>query len=179
MSDSKLKIASPLATLLSVILATAPISASACDLSCWLHPADSECHIARSYASSNSRTVESKPAIPAMKSHHCGRSVGPHAGGTHAVEAVHSDFASSAAGMYGADSEGSRTVSSCTQEECRRTSASTLPPQRNFSQTDSSPAEEIGSLNLFTFLVNSEQTRLEIPPSGISAPDLLATSLRI
>jgi len=178
-SDSKLKIASPLATLLSVIVATTSISASACDLSCWLHLADSECHIAGSYTSLKSRTVESKPSVPEMKSHHCGRSIGPHAARTYAGDAARSHFASSATGMHGEGSEGSRTVSSCTQEECRKPSASTSPPQRNSSQTDSSPAEEIGILNLFSFTVNSEQTRLERPPSGISAPDRLTTSLRI
>jgi hypothetical protein len=173
------KLASPLATLLSVILATTSISASACDLSCWLHPADSDCHIAGSYASLKSRTVESRPSVPEMKSHHCGRSIGTHAGGTHAGDVARTHFASSATGMHGAGSEGSRTFSSCAQEECRKPSASTSPPRRNSSQTDPSPAEEIGILNLFSFPVSSQQTRLERPPSGIPAPDRLTTSLRI
>ena len=179
MSDLKLKMVSPLATLLSVILATTSISASACDLSCWLHLADSECHIALFHASFESRTVESKPSVSEMKSHHCGRSIGTHAGGTHAGDAARSHFASSMAGMHGAGSEGSRTVSSCAQEECRKPTAFTPPPQRTFSQTDSLPAEEIGILNLFSFTVKSQQTRLETPPSGILAPDRLTTSLRI
>jgi hypothetical protein len=167
---------SPLATLLSLLLAATSVSASACDLSCWFHLADSDCHIVGSSPTRKVGPANSKPSAMEMTSHHCGRSIG-----NHTINGAPGRSASSAIAMrmHGAGSDGSRTISSCTQEECRKPSASTSPAQRNLSQTDSSPAEEIGSLNLFSFTVNSQEKRLERPPSGIPALDRLTTSLRI
>ena len=48
-----------LPTLLSVLLVSAPLSTSACDLSCWLHQTGSGCHSVSSATEDNQRTPAS------------------------------------------------------------------------------------------------------------------------
>lgn len=49
-----------LPALLSVVLVFAPLAASACDLSCWLHQTDSHCHSVSSATENNQTSASSK-----------------------------------------------------------------------------------------------------------------------
>jgi hypothetical protein len=169
------RMGSPLATLLSLLLAATSVSASACDLSCWFHLADSDCHIAGSNASFKSRTVQSKSSVMKVKSHHCGRSIG-----NHTINGVPRHSASSAIAMrmHRADVV-SRTSKACTQDECRQPSASMLLLVGNISRTDPLHAMDIGILNPSRLNASSHWASLENPPRGIPAPDRVTTSLRI
>jgi len=174
------RMGSPLATLLSLLLAATSVSASACELSCWLHVADSDCHNAGSSQTRKASPVNSKSSVMEMKSHHCGRSIG-----NHTINGAPGYSASStiAIRMHGADvvPETSKAAWSCTQDECRQPSASMSLPRGNISRTDPLPvhAIDIGILHPASLNASSCRSSLENPPRGIPAADRLTTSLRI
>jgi hypothetical protein len=169
------RMGSPLATLLSLLLAATSVSASACDLSCRFHLADSDCHIARSSPTRKASPVDSKSSVIEMKSHHCGRSIG-----NHTINGVpgHSASSATAMRMHGADVV-SKPSKACTQDECRQPSASMLLLVGNISRADPLQAIDVGILNPSSLNASSHWASLENPPRGIPAPDRLTTSLRI
>jgi hypothetical protein len=60
--------------MVALLLVLAPVSASACDLSCWLHQAHSDCHLAQSGSESGSQNQGSAMSMPP------GMDMGPGAG---------------------------------------------------------------------------------------------------
>lgn len=175
-------IASPLATLLSLMMAMTSLSASACDLSCWLHVAHSNCPIADPRAAP--RVVEVSSA-PRMSSHHCGSLVGTHAAdirehsvpsatGTRLALVKYSpqNAPRVTAGGYPG------TFSSCTQEAYCQPSVSTFPAKIDSSQTVSFQAADVSILIPFS-PSTSRSGNLESPPSEGLAADCPLANLRL
>jgi hypothetical protein len=177
-------IANPLAILLSFLMATTSLSASACDLSCWLHVAHSSCPIAGPRTASKIVAVSSMPVGTSMSSHHCGSLAGirtadarehsvPSATGTPLALVKYST--QTAPTMNAGDGPG--MFSSCTQEAYCQPSVSTFPRKIDSSQTVSQAAE-IRILSRVSPLTLRSGT-LESPPSGVLAADCPLTNLRI
>jgi hypothetical protein len=170
-----LKIANPLSVLLSLLLATTSVPASACDLSCWFHFAYSECHIPRP-SSREAGQIKSKPAAMDMQSHHCGSSIGPRAS-----DGAPSQSAPSHTGIrvVNAGAAHSETASSCAQERCHQPSASASLTEGSVSQGDPLNAPELGIVSRISTSVSPQPIRLKSPPSVVSETDRLTISLRI
>jgi len=140
-------ITTSLATLLSFLLISAPVSAWACDLSCSSHQARSDCH--SSTATSKEDTamsmtpgmdmgsdqtegpMEPDTAISATPGHSMPMSPQQEMA-TRRLEQV-----SKIEMRTGALHDHSNTVSSCTHETCSQVSASASPPSAHHSQPSS------------------------------------------
>lgn len=170
-----LKIASPLSILLSLLLTMTSVPASACDLSCWLHLAHSDCHIT-GLSFPEAGGIKSKPPAMDMQSHHCGSSIG-----SRASDAVPSRSEPSLTGILIVDAGSlrSKTASSCAQDRCRQPSASASLTQGSVSQGDPLNAIESGIVSRIRASISPQAARLKGPPLVVSEPDRLIISLRI
>lgn len=137
------KMARLLPTLLSVLLVSAPLSTSACDLSCWLHQTGSHCHSVSSATEDDQRVSASSKmdmsSEAVMSSHGAQCNEGPvrhaNAGTRHhsmsaqmntvrgSLQAIQKSEVSSNA-MF----DNSNTLSPCSHETCSQASASASPP---------------------------------------------------
>jgi hypothetical protein len=176
-------IASPLATLLSLLMATTSLAASACDLSCWLHVEHSDCPIAGSLSADKAVAATSAPAGTPMTPHHCGSMIASRTSSGSAHSVLSSTAIPTLLVRHSRRPESPRgpwTFSSCTREECGERSAFTLPSKADRSQTVSSYSTEIRFLSSFNPRPTSRSKRLESPPSEASAADCSPlTTLRI
>jgi hypothetical protein len=182
-TDSMRTFASPLAALLSLLMATTSLSASACDLSCWLHEAHSSCPIASSRAAAKAVAATSTPAGTSITPHHCGGMIASRtsSGSAHSVLSStaipallvrHSRRPESPSGPW--------TFSSCPREDCGERSAFTFPSKADRSQTVAWHSTETRFLSSFNSRPRSRYRRLESPPSEVSAADCSPlTTLRI
>ena len=187
------KMAPSLPVLLSVLLVCTPLSASACDLSCWLHRTASDCHSASSATEADQRMMSASSAMDmsseAETSSHVTQS---HAAPDHSVNAsTHhsmpqqmdmvrgslqvikkSDVSSSAT------FDPSKTLSPCSHETCSQASASALPPRARGDQPAYLHCTAIGGWSPANFLTSSHRVAPGTAPP-INLPVHLLTTLRI
>ena len=170
------------AALLSALMVAASVSASACDLSCWLHQAQSDCH---SVDSTNSKQTTMKMSSTMDMDMNMEME-----GGTDAPPAMPKALALESLETMGTMSMdmASSTIktlvfafsfSSCTHEICSQTSVSVSPPTRHHSELASlhwiaiSTSTAINSKAAF----QSMSPRAS-PPDGL-VPARLHTPLRV
>src|SRR2546427_6173775 len=138
------KIATSLPVLLSLLLVCTPLSASACDLSCWLHQTASDCHSASSATEADQRMMPASSAMDmsseAETNSHVTQS---RAGLDHSVNAsTHHSMSTQMDMVRGslqvikksdvsssATFDHSKTLSPCSHETCSQASASASPPR--------------------------------------------------
>jgi hypothetical protein len=165
-------IASPLATLLSLLMATTWLAASTCDLSCWLNAAHPDCPIAGSPSTPKAVAVTSTPAGTSMTPHHCGSTIASRTSNASGHSAASSTAMPT---LLGRDSRrpespsGPWTLSSCTQEGCSERPAFTFSSKADKSQTASSHSTEIRFPNSLNPRPTSRSGRLASPPAEVSA----------
>jgi hypothetical protein len=131
--------------LLSILMVSTSVSASACDLSCWLHQTPSDCHSANPATEDNERTMSASSEMDMspevdMSSHGTQNKAGPH----HRVNAVTRHSMPAQMDMAGNSLQVVRksevsasarrdhsktTLSLCDPETCSQTSASASPPR--------------------------------------------------
>jgi hypothetical protein len=176
-------IASPLAALLSLLLATTSLAASACDLSCWLNAAHSDCPIAGSPSAPKAVALTSTLARTSVTPHHCGSTSASRTSNAsgHSAPSSTAVPASLVRHSRQTESPGSPwTFSLCTQKECGERSAFTLPSKADRSRTLSSRSTKVRFLSFFNPRPTSRSRRLESPPFEVSAVDYSPlTTLRI
>jgi hypothetical protein len=184
-TDSMPIVASPLAILLSVLMAATSLSASVCDLSCWLHVAHS-CLIASSTAAPKVVAVTSTPPATSMTPHHCRSLMGtrtPNTSRNSVRQAtgmplpLEKPSHRTAARMNAGGDPG--TFSSCTQEACNQRSAIRFPSRADKSQTVPAHLAEIRIVSSFNPSPTSRSRRLESPPSEVLTVGSPLTTLRI
>lgn len=182
-ADSMRTIASPLATLLALLLATTSLAASACDLSCWLHVEHSDCPIAGSLSAHKAVAATSTPAGTPMTPHHCGSMIASRTSNASRHSAASSTAMPTLLVRHSRQPEspgGPWTFSSCAREDCGERSAFTLSSNADRSQTVSSHSTEISFQSSFNPRPTSCSGRLASPPSEVSAADYSPlTTLRI
>jgi hypothetical protein len=145
---SMCKIARSLAALLSVLMVSAPLSASACDLSCWLHQTASDCHSASSATEGNQRMMPPSSAMDMspeaeMSSHATQSNAGPdqsvNASTRHSMSApmdmVRSLQVKKSEVSASTTFDHSKTLSPCSHETCSQASASVSPPRASQAQS--------------------------------------------
>jgi hypothetical protein len=143
------KMARLLPTLLSVLLVSAPLSTSACDLSCWLHQTGSGCHSVSSATEDNQRpsaSSEMDMSSEAVMSSHgtqCNEGPARHANaGTrhHSMSAqmnmVRGSFQAIQKSEVSSNAvfDDSNKLSPCSHETCSQASASASPPSASRAQ---------------------------------------------
>ena len=187
------KIATPLPVLLSVVLVCTPLSASACDLSCWLHQTASDCHSASSAAEAGQRMMSASSAMDmsseAETSSHVTQS---HAGPDHSVNAsTHHSMSTqmdmgrgsrkimqksgeSSSAMF----DHSKTLSPCSHETCSQASASASPPRARGDQPAYLHCAAIDGWSPANLFTSSPRLAPGTSPPILLAVDLL-TTLRI
>jgi len=182
------KIARAMTALLSAFMVFAPISASACDLSCWLDQANSDCHSAGQFTGGNQNSL-SAPAMMdmsaegEMSSHGAQDSTDFNASAImhhspteqmslapRPVEVARTDASSTSR------FDPSKKLSRCSHESCSQASAS--PPKVRGDQPAYLHPVAIDGLNPANFSTNSYRTALGTSPPLTPAADLLIT-LRI
>ena len=187
------KIVRPLPALLSVLMVSTSLSASSCDLSCWLHQTPSNCHSARSATEDNHRMMSPSSAMDMsseaeMSSHATQSNAGPdrsvNASARHSMSAQmdmvrgslqvieKSDVSSSAKFDH------SKTLSPCSHETCSQTSASPSPPRTSQAQPVYLHCAAIKVSSPANLSTSSHRIAPGTPPPINLAVDLLPT-LRI
>jgi hypothetical protein len=152
------------ATLLSLVTALASTSASACDLSCWLHERHADCRPSTSTAAPMDHTAMSTSSEMDMGS---GQTQGTseHAG-------------ASQTGTNGGPLL-SRGIASCGDEMCPQISVSTAPPNGRRFQSDPLQPIETAAFKALNRSIILDHSRVESPPPKIIAAVPLVTALRI
>ena len=177
-----------LAALLSVLIVSTSVSASACDLSCWLRQAHSDCHSAASASPGNSATPEgmdmsmdmgsgdskSMTAMTAIQSGHSMLMFPEMGMATQGFEQA-SKAETNRSGMP----DHSKSISSCAHETCSQTWSATSPPTGDHSHFIALYQAAIGILIPVNLHVASYSIGVGAHPPGILAPDSLVTALRI
>lgn len=180
------RIASPIAILLSLLMAATSASAAVCDVSCWLHTANSDCHPTAS-ASHISIEVRSTSSVADKASNHCGHRTRVQGNSMHgnsvasangmpAVEARHSEQPPQDAN-FAPDSSG--RMSSCAQQSCDGPSVSSLKTDGIISQIVPLYAATMRTISFFSSCANPPAAGLKSPPLSILAADPLLGTLRI
>jgi hypothetical protein len=187
------KIATSSPVLLSVLLVCTPLSASACDLSCWLHQTASDCHSASLAAEADQGMMSASSAMDmsseAGTSSHVTQS---HANLDHRVNASTHHLVSAQMDMVrgsrkiiqkseessSATFDHSRTLSPCSHETCSQASASASPPKAGGDQPAYLHCAAIGGWSPANFLTSSPRLAPGTSPPILLAVDLL-TTLRI
>jgi hypothetical protein len=184
------KIARAMTALLSVFMVFAPLSASACDLSCWLQQTASNCHSAGQPIEGNQSSMPASSTMDMsaegeMSSHSHQYSAA--ADYTMSATAHHSMTAQMHLGRTSLEvirtsgmSSGfdhSKKLSSCSHETCQA-SASASPPRVRADQAACLHAMDIVGVNPANFLTSSDRTAPGTSPPITPAADLL-TTLRI
>jgi len=193
------KIARAMTALLSVFMVFAPLSASACDLSCWLNQTNSDCHSAGPFTE-GSQSLMSAPAMMdmsaggEMSSHGAQDNEDYNVSGTahhssmteqmdlamtaqmdsarRPVEVTRTDV-SSTSGF-----NPSKKLSRCSHESCSQASASASPQRVRGDQPAYLLTVDIAVRNPANFLTNPHEAVFGTPPPITPAADLLI-ALRI
>ena len=181
-----------LPTLLSLLLAFAPLSASACDLSCWLQRNAPDCHWLGSPGENSAGTTSDASDMDMSSGAETGTTnAQTSAGSDHPVNAVvhHSmpaqmDMArrsiqiiqKSAAGSI-ARFDDSNTVSPCGHGTCAQAAMSSSPPSAGHARSANLQFVAADALNPITLLTTTRLAPETAPPLSFLA-DLLPT-LRI
>jgi hypothetical protein len=191
------RIVGSLAALLSLLMVSTSVSASACDLSCWLQRAHSNCR-AEGFATWGIDMAMSMPSDMDMGTNH---SAGMIVAGTAVMivpstavtTPVHSMSMSAQAqiptkrfdcatksetGTTGMPDH-SKTVSSCTHEPCSQPWASVSPPRGDHSQLSSPHPMAISISNFHNLCIGATSIRLGTHPPKLPAVERLITTLRI
>jgi hypothetical protein len=192
-------ITSSFAALLSLLMISTSVSASVCDLSCWLRRAHFDCHTAGSATAGNEMAM-SMPMDMDMGSS-SGESM-TEAGAaittrdncpsmsvrmrmtmamfTHEQKANDRfEFASTI--ETGSDSmpSHSKTISACTHEPCSQIWSSGSPPSRHQTPASSQYGLAIGFSNPAMTTIDFRQMTVGTSPPGLPGTKPLVTSLRI
>lgn len=183
------KIVRSLAALLSVLMVSTPLSASACDLSCWLHQTAPDCHSASSAAEGNQGMMSAPYAMDmsseaAMSSHGTRSDAGPdrsmNASTRHSMSSP-MDMARSLQvkkSEVSARFDHSKTLSPCSHETCSQASASVSPPRASQAQSVYLHCVAIDVSSRANLLTSSHRIAPGTLPPLNPAVDLLST-LRI
>ena len=177
-------VANSLAALLSILIVSTSMSASACDLSCGLRQTHSDCH-----AASSATTDKDDVAMPSgmdMGSDQNESATGP---GMSAVPPAHSmlmvpemtteQFDTKPETGRSAMPGHSKTGSSCARETCSQISVSASPPSGDHPQPNSPHRIAISISTPVNLRIAFYSTRVGSPPALILASDRLVTTLRI
>jgi hypothetical protein len=187
------KIARAMTALLSVFMVFGPLSASACDLSCWLQQTTSNCHSAGQPIEGNQSSMPASSTMDMsaegeMSSH--SHQYSPAADYTMSATAHHSMTAQMDLGRTslevirtsdvrsGSRFDHSKKLSPCSHETCSQASASASPPRVRADQPACLHAMDIVGVNPANFLTSSDRTAPGTSPPITPAADLL-TTLRI
>ena len=179
--------------LFSLLLAFAPLSASACDLSCWLQRNAPDCHWLGSATEKTQGTMSDASDMD--------MSSGAETGATHAQTSAAADHAVSANTHHSmptqmdmrrgslqiiqksdassiARFDDSNTLSPCGHGTCAQAATSSSPPSAGHPQPAHLEFVAAGALNLIKPLTITRQAAPETPPPVSLLTDLLPT-LRI
>jgi hypothetical protein len=185
------RITSSLAGLLSLLLISSPVSAWACDLSCTLHQAHSDCHNVGSATASDDATVMSMPpgidmgsdqtesptgtdtVMSATPGHSMPMSPQQEMATQRFEQGTKSDMKTAAIHVH------SKSMSSCTHETCSQLSASTSPPNADHSQPNSLHWIAVSISSPVNLWVGFHWAVLRTLPSKLLTADRLITTLRI
>jgi hypothetical protein len=177
--------------LLSLLVISTSVSASACDLSCWLHQIHSDCHHGSSAANSKDDMAMSMPPDMDMGSDHSGSSMGPDTvvSATPApsmsmspqieMAAERFDHATKPDMRASAMHDPSKSMSSCAHETCTQIWTSASPSPGDHSQPGSLHRIAINISTPVTVPVAFYCVRVGYPPPRILASERLVTTLRI
>jgi len=184
------RLTSLLAVLLSLLMVSTSVSASACDLSCWLHQAHFDCHTASSSTTLEETPMSMSPDMD-MSSNHSESMIQPDAGmnaipghsmpmspelrmATERFEsATKPELRTSALHNH------SKAVSSCTHETCSQISASVSPPQADRCQPNSLHWVAINVSSPVNLWIDLHWIRPGTSPPKLLATHRLVTTLRI
>lgn len=153
------------ATILSLLMVSAPVSASVCDLSCWLRQTHSDCHAAGP-ASHDKDDAMSMPDGMAP-----GMDMGP--GMSMSMSTVDRQSAPATGQPE------PKNLTSCAHEACGQISVSASPPNRDCAASNSLHRVAISASISVHFLTGFLLTGPGTPPPKIPAVDRIATTLRI
>jgi hypothetical protein len=183
-----------LAALLSILIVSTSMSASACDLSCWLRQTHSDCHAVNSAGVDKDDTTMSMPSGMdmgmGMGSGHSESMTGPAMSGTQPGHSMlmlpqmgmateRFESASEPGTGRGAMPDYSKGISSCAHEPCSQAWASASPPAGDHSQPKSPRPIAISISAPVNLRVAFCSIRVGTHPPGILASDRLVTTLRI
>jgi hypothetical protein len=182
-------ILSSLAAVLSLLMVSTSVSASACDLSCWLRQTHSDCHTVGPAAASKDdmpmpagADMDSGPAessmapdstVSATPAHSMPMAPQQEMAAERFVHGTRPDMRTSAM------PEHSRSVSSCTHETCSQISASASPPGADHAQLDSLHWMAVSISSPVNLLTGFHWIHLGTPPPTLLSADRLITALRI
>jgi hypothetical protein len=181
-------ITASLATLLSLLLVSAPVSAWACDVACSSHQAHSDCHA--SATTSNEGAAMSMPGmdmgsdqsesptgsdtlVGAARGHSMSMSPQQEMATRRVEEATNP------ATRTGTLHDHSKGMSSCTHETCSQLSTSASPPGADHTQPNSLHRLAVSISSPVDLLVSFHWVRLGTPPPKLLSADPLITTLRI
>jgi hypothetical protein len=184
------RVTTSLAVLLSLLLVLTSVSASACDLSCWLHQAHSDCLTISSAMSGKnlampmpsdmdmgpddrSSMTASDATMNVMLDH--SMSVSPEMEGV----TERFDAAAKPEMRTSAMTDHSKGISSCTHEPCGQTSVSVSPPAGDHCQISFLHWEAVSLSSPIDFWIGFHRIRPGTPPARILVANRLVTSLRI
>lgn len=179
------RIVSSLAALaMSIFMISTSVSASACDLSCWLHRSHSDCHAARSVSKDD--MAMSMPSDMDMRPD---RSDGMTVSKANVTTLSHRMFIAEI--QMVTDNavnpqtgrtdmpDHSKTVSSCAHEPCSQVWASVSPRSGENPLLISLHLMPVSIFNPVSLGIDSHSIRVETHPPNLPAFDRLATTLRI
>jgi hypothetical protein len=187
------KIVKPVAALVAIFMVFAPLSASACDLSCWLNQTRSDCHSARSAAVENQGTMSGHPDMDMRSGAGMGSRViqsdpnpdyGVSASAHHAMAAQMDLVRGSLQGLGKSGTspsvglDDSKTISPCSHETCRQASVSASPPSAGRANSAHLQCFEIHASNPADFLASYHRITSGMAPPATFAANLLP-ALRI
>src|SRR6202521_4634874 len=173
---------------LSLLLVSTPVSAWACDMSCSLHQAHSDC---RTSATTKDDTGMSMSPDMDMGSDHSESSKMPdtvmsatpgHSMSTSPQQEMATqrfEHATKPKLATGVMHDHSKRLSSCTHETCTQVSASASPPGANYSQPNSLHWVEVSFLSPVNLWVGFRWIRPGTSPPKLLTADRLVTTLRI
>jgi hypothetical protein len=180
-----------LVVLLWLLLVSSPVSAWACDLSCSLQRAHSDCHNVGSVT-----TSKDNPAMTMSPDMDMGpdqgegtmrSDAGMNPGPGHSMvmspqlQMDTERFEPATAPETGTSAmhDHSKSVSSCTHETCSQVSVSASPPPTDLSRPSHQQWMAIRVLSPDNLYITFYRIRLQTPPPKMLAPDRLTTTLRI
>ena len=178
---------SSLAILLSLLIASAPVSAGACDMSCSIQQVRSDCH---SSTSKDDPAMSMPPGMD-MGSGHSENSMGldtvinnvPGHSMTmmpdQEMAARNFELATNFVLGTRALHDHSKSVSSCTHETCSQISTSASPPGADHSQPNSLHRTVISISSPVNLWIDFHCVRIGTPPPELLTADRLVTTLRI
>lgn len=177
-----------LAALVSIFLVSTSVSASACDLSCWLHQAHSHCHSVGSAPTGKDDmsmsdmdmgpshmegSTDSDTLMRAVPGHSMAMSPQQEMVAERLVHATKPDLRTS--GMPGH----SKSMSSCTHEACSQISVSSSPPRPDHSQPNSLRWITLSITSPVNLRTGFHCIGPGTPPPKTLAAAILTTTLRI